>query len=87
MTWFFATTLINITQTNKYTQHTEHRGTNRMTYPYKYILTPPVLCSHQMPGLYSMNNLLISKIYFTEFYNVFAVEQKSLTCRSHISFD
>ena len=58
-----------------------------MTYPYKYILTPPVLCSYQMSVLYSMNNLLISKIYVTEFYNVFAVVKKSLACRSHMSID
>ena len=27
-----------------------------MTYPYKYILTPPVLCSQQLPVLHLMNN-------------------------------
>ena len=47
-----------------------------MTNPYKYILTPPVLCSQQLSVLHSMSNLLISKTYFTEFYNVFAVYVK-----------
>ena len=58
-----------------------------MTYLYKYILIPPAFCPHQILVLYSMNNLMISKNFFTEFYSVFAVVQKSLTCRSHISVD
>ena len=61
-------------------RHTVHTGGNKLTHPYKYTLTPPVICSH------SMNNSPISKTYFTEFHNVFFLK-KLLTCRSHISID
>ena len=84
MTCFFAIILTWYhTNTRRLTAHT---GANRMTYPYKYILTPPILCSEQLSVLHSMNKLLTSKINFTGFYNVLAVH-KSLTCRSHISVD
>lgn len=52
--------------TNKDTQHT---WTNRLTQSYKYILTSPVTCSQQLPVLHWMHNLLLSKIFFTEFHN------------------
>ena len=39
-----------------------HTGTNRMTHIYKYILTPPVLCTQQLPVLHWMNNLLIQMV-------------------------
>ena len=84
MTCFFAI-ILTWYHTNK-RRHTAHTGANRMTYPYKYILTPPILCSEQLSVLHSMNKLLTSKINFTGFYNVLAVH-KSLTCRSHISVD
>ena len=32
--------------------HTVHTGANRLTYPYKYILTPPVMYSHQLAALH-----------------------------------
>ena len=54
ITWFFASTLIWC-HTNKQ-RHTAHTGTNRMTYAYKYILTPPVFCSQHLYVLHSMNN-------------------------------
>ena len=69
----------DITLTNT---HSTHRG---QTHTYKYILTPPVMCSQQLSILKWMNNLLISKICFPKFSNLFAF-QKLLTC-SHISAD
>ena len=69
---FFASTLIWY-HTHKDTHHTQGP-------------TPPVLCLHQLPGLHWMDHLLISKICFTEFHNVFAFK-KLLTCRNHISDD
>ena len=66
--------------------HTTHAGANRLTHPYKYISTPPVICSQQLPVLHCMINSLISKMSFTGFYNAFGF-QKLLTYRSHMSFD
>ena len=40
-----------------------HRGANKLTNSYKYMLTPPVMCSCKLPVLHQMNNLLISKKY------------------------
>ena len=35
-----------------YTQrHTAHSGTDRLTHPYKYILTPPAMCLQQLSAL------------------------------------
>ena len=69
----------DITLTNT---HSTHSG---QTQPYRYILTPTVMCSQQLSILKWMNNLLISKICFPKFSNLFAF-QKLLTC-SHISAD
>ena len=38
-----------------------HTGVNTLTHPYKYILTPPVMCSQQQFLLHWINNLPISK--------------------------
>ena len=88
--WFFAGALIWYRKhmhthmrmhTNKHTRtHSQtHRNTagsgdNRLTHPYKYILTPTAICN-------TLNNSLYQK--FT-FHGVFSF-QKLLTCRSHIS--
>ena len=82
---FFASVLI------WYHTHTKtptvHIGAYRLTHPHKYILTPPVMCSQQLSALYHrMNNSLISKMYYTEFQNIFPF-QKLLTCRNHVSID
>ena len=56
MMWFFPSTLIWY-----YTGHTAHTGDNRLTHPYKYILTPPVMCLQQLTSLNEfpdMKNLL-----------------------------
>ena len=65
-------------------RHTTHSGANRLTHPNKYILTSPVMCWQQLSVLHWMNNLLMSRIFFTETHNVFTF-QKLLSCRSHIS--
>ena len=65
-------------------RHTTHSGANRLTHPDKYILTSPVMCWQQLSVLHWMNNLLMSRIFFTETHNVFTF-QKLLSCRSHIS--
>ena len=57
-----------------------HKGANRLTHPYEYILTLPVMYSQHLSVLHWMNNLLISKYYFAEL-------KKLLACRSQISFD
>ena len=59
---FFATNLIEYHKHPQKQRHNAHKGVKRLTHPYKCILTPV------LPW---MNNLLISKIYFTEFHNVF----------------
>ena len=46
----FASTLIWY-QTHRQT-HTGHTGTNRLTHTYKYISTPPVMCTQQLPVLH-----------------------------------
>ena len=53
---------------------------------HKNILTPPVMCSQQLPVLHRINHSLILKIYFAELKNIFAV-QKLVTCWSYISTD
>ena len=66
--WFFAGTLIWYHK-NTYTQtqrHTVHSGASRLTHPYKYIFTPPFMCSQQLSLLHWMSNSLISKIYFPQ---------------------
>ena len=40
--------LIRHTQTQKHTHHTQ---ASRLTHPYKYIFTPAVICSQQLPLL------------------------------------
>ena len=49
-----------------------HREANTLTHLYKYMLTPSIMCSKQLHVLNWMNKLLLSKIYITEFHNVFA---------------
>ena len=39
--------------------HTGHTRTNRLIHTYKYILTPAVMCTQQLPVLHWMNTLLI----------------------------
>ena len=51
------------THTRTETQHTQRPVTTR---PYKYIITPIVVCSQQPSLLHWMNNSLISKIYFPQ---------------------
>ena len=56
--------------TSKDTQHKQ--GSRDWHNHVNIILAPPVLCSQQLSELHCINNLLISKIYFTEFHNIFA---------------
>ena len=46
--------------------HTVHSGVSRLKHTYKYIFTPPLMCSQQLSLLHWMNNLSISKIYFPQ---------------------
>ena len=46
--WFFIGTLIWYHMQ----KHTAHLGTSRLTHPYKYIVTPAVMCSQQLPLLH-----------------------------------
>ena len=76
--WFFPGTLIwYYTQTNKQTnkqtnthththteRHTTHSGASRLTHSYKYIFTPPFICSQQLSVLYWIDNSLINKNSF-----------------------
>lgn len=68
--------LISQTQTKTKTQDTGHTGTNIHTH--KYILTPPVMCPQQLPGLHWMNNFLIPK--FTWGPQCFNCSKKSYIC-------
>ena len=63
---------------------TKHTRRPRLAHPYKYILTPYVMCSKHLPALNWMKNLLASKIYITKFHNVFAFQKLT---RNHISVD
>ena len=63
--------------------HIGHTGTNRITNTYQYIiLTPPVMCTRQLPVLHWIDILLVKKNYLLEIHNVFAF-QKLLTYRSN----
>ena len=53
---------VAITHTNT-KAHTAHSGASRLTHPYKYIFTPPVICSSYFYYI-KWNHSLISKIYF-----------------------
>ena len=64
----FAGTLIwyhtHTPNTNTKTKtHSTLRGAIDLTHPYKYILTPPVVCLQQLSALQWKNNSLISKVY------------------------
>ena len=63
--------------------HVQHTQTNRLIHIYKYILTPPGMCSKQLPALEWINNLQ-AIIYFTQVYIVFDF-QKLLTYRSYMT--
>ena len=43
--------LMSHTRTHAHT-HTLHSWVSRLTHPYKYIFTPPVICSQQLPLLH-----------------------------------
>ena len=45
--WYYDT----MSHTHKHTAHTAHSRASRLTQPYKYIFTPPVMCSQQLPLL------------------------------------
>ena len=53
------------TYTHKDTQYIQG-PVSRLTDPYEYICTPPVMCSQQLSLLYLINNSLISTIYFPQ---------------------
>ena len=76
VTRFFASTFLWYhSNKQRHTTHTEK--TNKMIYPYKYILKPPVLGSQQLPLLHSMNNqkfTLKSSAMFWLFRNHWLVE-------------
>ena len=56
--------LILHTHNHIHTQrHTDHSGASRLTHPYKYMFTPPIMCSQQLSLFHWMNNSLTSKIY------------------------
>ena len=80
---FFSGTLIwchTHINTHKQTQrHTAHSGASRLTHPYKYIFTSPIMWSQQLSLLHWMNNSLILNIYFPRclFFS------KLFTCKSH----
>ena len=45
---WFSDLISLIHKTHTYTQrHTAHTGTNRLTHPFKYTLTPPLSCGHR----------------------------------------
>ena len=66
-----------ISQTQR---HTAHSGANRLTHPYKYILTPLVMCSKKLSVCITLSDSLYQKFTF----HVFSF-QKLFTCRSHTS--
>ena len=47
--WFLLVLWFDITYTQT---HTTHPGVSRLSHPYKYIFTPPVMCSQQLPLLH-----------------------------------
>ena len=54
-------------QTNTHThteRHTAHSGASRLTHSYKYIFTPPFICSQQLSLLFGIDNSLIYKNSF-----------------------
>ena len=61
---------------------TGHTGTNRLTLTYEYILTPPVMCTQQLPVLQWIINL-INLLCRGPWYLCFS----KITSRSHISAD
>ena len=70
---FFGSALIwSHTRAHKPTSHT---GAKRLTHPYKYILTLPVMCWQQLSVLHWINNLLTSKLYVAEFHNLYAFQK------------
>ena len=71
----------NLVQTHAHTQtHTTHSGA--ITQPYKYIFTPPAMCSQQLTLLHWMDNSLISKNYVPQclFFSRIIHLQRSYIC-------
>ena len=65
---FLLVLLFDITHTNTHTQrHATHSEISRLTDSYKYIITPPITWSQQLPLLHWMSNSLISKTYFLKY--------------------
>ena len=65
----------DITPTHKYI---ENARTNRLRRKYKYILTSPVMCTHQLMHTLKMNNLLIQKFILQRFTTSFLLKNYSL---------
>ena len=61
---FVSTLIWDHIQTN---MHRRHRDQQNDTHRYKYIITPPVMCTHQLPVLHWMNNLLRQKFTLQKF--------------------
>ena len=57
MAWFLLVLWFDIT-------HTGHIGTNKLTRTYKYISTPHVMCTQQLPLLRQMNDLRIQNLLY-----------------------
>ena len=76
--WFLLAFYFDITHPHIKT----HSWTNRLTHPYKYILTPPVMCSQQLFVLHWLNNSLISKTYYPKWlcYSKISHLQNSYIC-------
>ena len=79
--FYWYSDLISRTQT-----HTAHSGASRLTHSYKYIFTPPAICSQQLPLLNLMIKWIIHWCQKFIFQNVFSF-QKLFTCKSHIPVD
>ena len=52
-----------------YQKHREtqagHTGTSILTYSYKHIMTPPVICAHWLPVLHWINSFLIQDLLYS----------------------
>ena len=80
--FFLAVLWFDIThiQTHKH-RHTAHSQSSRLTHPYKFIFTLPVMCSQELSLLHWMNNSLNHYYKKITFHNVFSF-QKLFICKS-----
>ena len=71
MVFYWYSGLISHTDTS-IQRHRTHLEVNRVTHPYKYVLTPPVMCSQQ---IFVLHCIIHWYQKFAFFHNIFSFQK------------